>query len=1191
MGLSLFDKFGLSEFGESWRAAGTITLMPSGDISDYLSLSTTSNRTLVSATSANDNPLCMGKDAATGHSLDADDVIFGEDIEVNGMAWLDGGATLGTSFNIPDDILFTLGTDNDQAMLNRSTVLNANTALAGVLIGTPVTPALAANSFIIANSRENGDILIVGNDGGHSRTALFFDSSAPNTFLYNVGGTWTAGVTTWTIPAVTLGGAVAGGDQTFTGVGNMTYTDGSIITAIDGAGTTLLIKSGGVSGTTFITLTSQSSGTDTLDIGAHSISGAVDATGQTIKDVATFILGDDEGSAVAASSGTIRSADMVGGTTGNVAGADFTMAAGLGTGTGDVGQIILQTPRVTTAGSNIQTLTTIATFDAGVTTFTGEVNTVGNLNVGEVGIHNSITVEGVSKTFELSAHGNDTANRYVLYMDRASDTHSPTFFITRSRGSHLGGGPTVVVTGDILGQIGIAGYDGTDVELSSLITVYAEGTIADGRVPSRMVFGTGTDAVATVVTEALRIDSAQRLIFGSGEGGDGSTPAVGNIFRAPDIVGGTTSNVAGADLTFSAGLGTGTGDAGTLIFQLPEIVGAGSTVQTRASVLTMDMVASTTDMSFLFTPNTTIDCSGTLSLGALTLSGAIAGGDQAFTGVGDMTFTDGSIIAAVDGAASSLIFKSGGVSGTTFITLNSLSGGTDNMVLGKTYFYDVGGEYIESDGSNLTIAGAVIFPSTVYFNDAGGEYISSDGSTLTIAGAVSLTGATLVTAAAATIAIGDAGGINTGVVNDDYFTIGAVDNDSNTITEMMRFVGAATPYITLFNLYSLTIPSTAYPTFRRIATGGDIYFTLATNDADNTDDVKFRAHGFGVPGATDQEFIMLGWDSTNTRYGLNTGKAGSGTQRALYLDAFAITINPVTTFNDTITIADTKAINTGVEDDDYLTIGADDTGVGIVEVARAQGAADPYFSTGGSQEFKFYYSGAALFGSVVTTDAATMEIGNAGVIKSGATAADTLLLAANDTTLITLTTGAPDTMTLGAFLADGAIDFSDEAMTNVNIDSGAIGGVTLDGTITVGEIGIQLDSVIGTNQQWSGITTAGTLGATVALGEIVMLQSDDKWDQAQGDTEAHGYGMLGICLDGGNDTDATTILLQGFYRDDTAFEYASSGQPLYLSDTAAGDFITTKPDTTNDIVRIIGYAGYTKEEVYFNPDGTYVTIA
>lgn len=47
-------------------------------------------------------------------------------------------------------------------------------------------------------------------------------------------------------------------------------------------------------------------------------------------------------------------------------------------------------------------------------------------------------------------------------------------------------------------------------------------------------------------------------------------------------------------------------------------------------------------------------------------------------------------------------------------------------------------------------------------------------------------------------------------------------------------------------------------------------------------------------------------------------------------------------------------------DDDQTVIQARDNGVGLVEIARMQSAADPYFSMGGSQEFKFYNSGYAL---------------------------------------------------------------------------------------------------------------------------------------------------------------------------------------------------------------------------------------
>jgi hypothetical protein len=123
--------------------------------------------------------------------------------------------------NIYDDIILQLGTNGDQALLNRSTTLNANTALGNALIGTPVTPALAANSLIISNITADGDIEIAANDGGNSKACLFFDASTPDLYLYNVGGTWTGGATTWTIPAVTLGGTLDVNAQTLDNVGSV----------------------------------------------------------------------------------------------------------------------------------------------------------------------------------------------------------------------------------------------------------------------------------------------------------------------------------------------------------------------------------------------------------------------------------------------------------------------------------------------------------------------------------------------------------------------------------------------------------------------------------------------------------------------------------------------------------------------------------------------------------------------------------------------------------------------------------------------------------------------------------------------------------------------------------------------------------------------------------------------------------
>uniref|UniRef100_A0A6M3JT29 Uncharacterized protein n=1 Tax=viral metagenome TaxID=1070528 RepID=A0A6M3JT29_9ZZZZ len=84
-------------------------------------------------------------------------------------------------------------------------------------------------------------------------------------------------------------------------------------------------------------------------------------------------------------------------------------------------------------------------------------------------------------------------------------------------------------------------------------------------------------------------------------------------------------------------------------------------------------------------------------------------------------------------------------------------------------------------------------------------------------------------------------------------------------------------------------------------------------------------------------------------------------------------------------------------------------------------------------------SGTWTLPSFVTTDAATIEIGAAGVVKSGATNTDTLLLAANDTTFITFTTAATDVMTIanatmsGTWLASGTV---------------TVPALTLGGTVT-----------------------------------------------------------------------------------------------------------------------------------------------
>ncbi|GEM_PF-2974575 len=88
---------------------------------------------------------------------------------------------------LADDLWVALGTNADQVLINRSTILATNTALTGVMIGTPVTPAIAANSLIISNTTASGDVIVAANLGGNSQAWLWIDSSAGTFNLYGAG--------------------------------------------------------------------------------------------------------------------------------------------------------------------------------------------------------------------------------------------------------------------------------------------------------------------------------------------------------------------------------------------------------------------------------------------------------------------------------------------------------------------------------------------------------------------------------------------------------------------------------------------------------------------------------------------------------------------------------------------------------------------------------------------------------------------------------------------------------------------------------------------------------------------------------------------------------------------------------------------------------------------------------------------
>ncbi|OQB09558.1 MAG: hypothetical protein BWY21_00725 [Parcubacteria group bacterium ADurb.Bin216] len=194
-------------------------------------------------------------------------------------------------------------------------------------------------------------------------------------------------------------------------------------------------------------------------------------------------------------------------------------------------------------------------------------------------------------------------------------------------------------------------------------------------------------------------------------------------------------------------------------------------------------------------------------------------------------------------------------------------------------------------------------------------------------------------------------------------------------------------------------------------------------------------------------------------------------------------------------------------------------------------------------------------------------------------------------TLAGITLTAPD---IGTPSAGVVTNLTGTASININGTVGAttpaagtFTTVTASSTVQLGEASVKLYATLSDDEKWSGITIAGTLGATIAVGDLMYLNNDDgRWELADANL-SDGYDkQLGICLLAGNDGDTTEVLVYGKVRS-AAFPAFTVGSPLYMSETE-GDITHTAPVTSNSATRLIGYA-LTAEDLLFNPSNDYYT--
>jgi len=111
---------------------------------------------------------------------------------------------------------------------------------------------------------------------------------------------------------------------------------------------------------------------------------------------------------------------------------------------------------------------------------------------------------------------------------------------------------------------------------------------------------------------------------------------------------------------------------------------------------------------------------------------------------------------------------------------------------------------------------------------------------------------------------------------------------------------------------------------------------------------------------------------------------------------------------------------------------------------------------------------------------------------------------------------------------------------------------------------------------------------TIAAGQLVHYNSNDRWELADADAAATADGLLGVAL--GGDADVDGVLLRGMVTLD--HDPAAIGDVLFLS-TTAGDCSATAPSGNNDVIRVIGYqvSHASNGNIWFNPDNTYVEVS
>jgi hypothetical protein len=203
-----------------------------------------------------------------------------------------------------------------------------------------------------------------------------------------------------------------------------------------------------------------------------------------------------------------------------------------------------------------------------------------------------------------------------------------------------------------------------------------------------------------------------------------------------------------------------------------------------------------------------------------------------------------------------------------------------------------------------------------------------------------------------------------------------------------------------------------------------------------------------------------------------------------------------------------------------------------------------------------------IFGEISGVDTSSYSVGDALYVASGG-GLTTTRPTSGGTAVQKIAVVTRSNVTQGTLALAGAYRSNDVPNTLVVRDQ-------ID--LTTPNTAIVLDGALDSTGYICHRGRYGTLGETVAMGEVVYMSTDGKWYLADADAEATSKGMLYVAAAAGVLDDSVLLIRDGVIRNDAVLGTGHTvGVPVYLSLTAGAVTESVAAFLNPDVIRHVGY--------------------